>query len=84
MDPAVFLGILDDLDVCIGKALNEINRLGIEDNTYMVIVFDNGYRQKFFPGQKRPFHGSKWWLWQGGLRIPMVVKGPGIRGGSTS
>lgn len=82
-DPAVFLGMLDDLDVCIGKVFDEIKRLGIEDHTYVVVVSDNGYRHKFFPGEKQPFHGAKWWLWQGGLRIPMVVKGPDIKAGST-
>jgi arylsulfatase A len=46
------------------------------------VTSDNGYRHKFFPGQKQPLHGAKWWVWQGGLRVPMVVTGPGIRSGS--
>ncbi len=82
-DPAVFLGMLDDLDVCIGKVLDEIKKLGIEDNTYVMVVSDNGYRHKFFPGEKQPYHGAKWWVWQGGLRVPMLVKGPDIKAGST-
>jgi arylsulfatase A len=81
-DPAVFLGMLEDLDTCIGTVLDEIERLGIEDNTYVIVASDNGYRHKFFPGQKQPFHGHKWWVWQGGLRIPMIVKGKGIKPGS--
>ena len=81
-DPAVFLGMLDDLDVCIGSVLDEIKSLGIEDNTYVVVVSDNGYRHKFFPGEGQPFHGHKWWVWNGGLRVPMIVRGPGIESGS--
>ena len=27
-------------------------------------------------------HAKKWWVWQGGIRVPMVVKGPGVKSGS--
>jgi arylsulfatase A-like enzyme len=82
MDPAVFLGMLEDLDSCLGKVFDEIKKLGIEENTYVIVVSDNGYRHKFLYGQPQPFHGAKWWIWQGGLRIPMIVRGPGIKAGS--
>ncbi|VGO18972.1 sulfatase-like hydrolase/transferase [Pontiella sulfatireligans] len=81
-DPAVWLGMLDDLDGRIGAVLDELKKLGIEDNTYVIVASDNGYRHKFFPGQAQPMHGAKWWVWQGGLRIPMLVKGPDIKAGA--
>ncbi len=82
-DPAIWLGMGEDLDGRIGAVLDRIKELGIEDNTYVVMVSDNGYRHSFLPGLKQPHHGAKWWVWQGGIRVPMIVKGPGIQAGST-
>jgi len=81
-DPAVWLGMGEDLDGRIGAVLDRIEQLGIEDNTYVILVSDNGYRHKFLPGLTQPHHSTKWWVWQGGVRVPMIVKGPGIKPGS--
>ncbi len=81
-DPAVWLGMGEDLDGRIGVVLDKIKELGIEDNTYVIVAADNGYRHKFYPNLKQPLHMQKWWIWQGGIRVPMVVKGPGITAGS--
>ncbi|MEM9368284.1 MAG: sulfatase [Planctomycetota bacterium] len=84
-DPAIWFGMGEDLDGRIGAVLDRIKDLGIEDNTYVVMVSDNGYRHKelqITPGLTQPLHGSKWWVWQGGIRVPMIVKGPGIKPGS--
>jgi arylsulfatase A-like enzyme len=80
-DPAVWLGMADDLDGKIGQVLQKITDLGIADNTYVIMVSDNGYREDFFDeisGLFQPLHAHKWWAWQGGIRVAMVVKGPGI------
>ena len=85
-DPAVWLGMADDLDGRIGAVLDRIKELGIEDSTYVVMVSDNGYRHEQIelqPGLTQPHHGAKWWVWQGGIRVPMIVKGPGIAPGAT-
>ena len=72
----------EDLDGRIGAVLDRINELGIEDNTYVVMVSDNGYRHSFLPGLNNRITAHKWWVWQGGIRVPMIVKGPGIQAGS--
>jgi arylsulfatase A len=84
-DPAIWLGMGEDLDGRIGAVLDKIKALGIEDNTYFIVVADNGYRHEELllkPGLKQPLHARKWWLWDGGIRVPMIVKGPGIKQGS--
>lgn len=84
-DPAIWLGMGEDLDGRIGAVLNKIKELGIEDNTYVIVVADNGYRHnelQLTPGLKQPLHAKKWWVWDGGIRVPMIVKGPGIKAGS--
>ncbi|MGB0767379.1 MAG: sulfatase-like hydrolase/transferase, partial [Phycisphaeraceae bacterium] len=81
-DPAVWLGMGEDLDSQIGVVLDKIKQLGIEDNTYVLLVSDNGYRHSFLPGLTQPLHAHKWWVWQGGVRVPMIAKGPSIAAGS--
>ncbi|MCH2208156.1 MAG: sulfatase [Lentisphaerales bacterium] len=83
-DPANWLAMGEDMDGRIGAVLNKIKELGIEDNTYVIMVSDNGYRHSDVAReQKQPLHGHKWWVWEGGIRVPMIIKGPGILGGST-
>ncbi len=85
-DPAIWLGMGEDLDGRIGAVLDRIAELGIEGNTYVIVVGDNGYRHEELqlkPGLKQPLHATKWWLWDGGLRVPMIVRGPGIEPGSS-
>ena len=84
-DPANWLAMGEDLDGRIGAVLDKLKELGIEENTYIVVVADNGYRHEELqlqPGIAQPLHASKWWAWDGGLRVPMIVKGPGIKSGS--
>lgn len=84
-DPAVWLGMGEDLDGRIGAVLDQIEKLEIEDNTYVILLSDNGYRHKELqlnPDLKQPHHAAKWWVWQGGIRVPMIVTGPKVDAGS--
>jgi arylsulfatase A len=83
-DPAVFFGMVYELDLSIGRLLQEIENLGLTDNTYVVFKSDNGYRRFDTRNFTQPFYGAKWFLWQGGIRVPMIVKGPGIPAGTVS
>jgi arylsulfatase A-like enzyme len=81
-DPANWLAMGEDLDGRIGAVIDKARALGIEDNTYFIMVGDNGYRHdelRLTPGLTQPLHARKWWLWDGGIRVPMIVKGPGIK-----
>ncbi len=83
--PANWLAMGEDLDGRIGAVLEKLEELGIADNTYCIVVSDNGYRHhelELDPGMKQPLHARKWWIWQGGVRVPMIVKGPGVKGDS--
>ena len=84
-DPAIWLGMGQDLDGRIGAVMDKVRELGIENNTYFIVAGDNGYRHEELqldPRLKQPLHSRKWWLWDGGIRVPMIVKGPGIEPGS--
>lgn len=67
----------EDLDTSIGMILKTIDQLSISNNTYVVFVSDNGFRS--WNEGVEPLRGGKWWNWDGGLRVPMIVRGPGIK-----
>ena len=58
-DPAIWLGMAEDMDGRIGAVLDKIKALGIEDNTYVILTADNGYRHSFLPAPTEPFHPTK-------------------------
>ena len=83
-DPAVFFGMIYELDQSIGRLLREIDQLGLTDQTLVIFKSDNGYRRFDTQNFAQPFYGRKWFLWQAGLRVPMIVKGPEVAAGRVS
>ncbi|MEM9400482.1 MAG: sulfatase-like hydrolase/transferase [Verrucomicrobiota bacterium] len=83
-DPAAFYGMVYDLDRSIGQLLDHLDQLGMTHNTYIVFKSDNGFRRFDIENFTQPLFGDKWFLWEGGLRIPMMIKGPGIPAGQIS
>ena len=85
-----FAGMTLDLDQSLGKILEKLEELGMSDDTYVIYMSDNGGVPNI-PGAKKyeqslnhPLQRGKWDAMEGGLRIPMVVAGPGILPGSHS
>ena len=76
------LGIYPDgmveLDGYVGQLLKKLDDLGIADNTIVVFTTDNGAEVMSWPdGGTTPFRGEKATNWEGGYRVPMVMRWPG-------
>ncbi len=72
----------EDLDTTIGMVLKKLDELGIAQNTFVIFTADNGYRS--WNESHDPLRGAKWWLWDNGVRVPLIVRGPGVQAGSRS
>ena len=65
-------------DAHIGELLALLDELKIADNTIVVYTTDNGAEKFTWPdGGATPFHGEKATTWEGGFRVPAVVRWPG-------
>ena len=77
--------MLSDMDTGIGQLLDAVKAAGIADNTYIIYTSDNGSVPTNDPGNiNGPVHGYKATAWEGGIRVPFMVVGPGIKGGAVS
>ena len=63
----------------VGELLDLLDQLEIDDNTIVVYTTDNGAELALWPdGAMTMFRGEKGSTWEGGLRIPMAIKWPGV------
>jgi arylsulfatase A-like enzyme len=63
-----------DLDLAFGMLLKKLDELGIANNTYVIFTTDHGT-----PGKNPPLAGGKGTVSEGGLRVPFIIRGPGIK-----
>ena len=71
---AEYVAMLERADHGIGQILAALDRLGLARNTIVIFTNDNGGE---WLARNGPFFHNKWTLWEGGIRVPAIVRWPG-------
>lgn len=71
------LAVAEDADVTYGELLAALEETGALKNTFVVYTTDHGA-----PGRNPPLRGGKGTVGDGGLRVPLLVRGPGVPAGT--
>lgn len=79
--------VIEELDFHTGRLLDKVKELGLDNQTYIIFTSDNGpwLREGKSSGHAKPLRSGKTSTYDGGLRVPFIIRAPGkIPAGQTS
>jgi arylsulfatase A-like enzyme len=72
---AEYVAIMEDFDREIGEVLDAVKAQGLEQNTLVIFTSDNGGE---WLSRNDPFFHRKDTVWEGGIRVPAIIRWPGV------
>ena len=83
---AVYAAMVEAMDQAVGKVLDKLTALGLDDNTIVVFTSDNGglSTSEGSPTSNLPLRGGKGWMYEGGIREPWIWRVPGVTKAGTT
>jgi arylsulfatase A-like enzyme len=100
-DNVQFAAMVESMDESLGRVMEKLKQLGLDENTIVVFASDNGGMaagnfgrpskvldrrapDKNFSTSNLPLRGAKGWMYEGGIRVPTIIKWSGVKSpGST-
>ncbi len=75
---ATYAAMVESMDTSVGRILKKLKELGIDDETVVCFFSDNGglSTSEGSPTSNLPYRGGKGWVYEGGIREPMIIKWP--------
>lgn len=81
-DSPDYASMVAAVDDSVGAILASLTDLGLDENTVVIFFSDNGglttLKGRVAPTSNLPLRSSKGWLYEGGIREPMIVRAPGV------
>lgn len=73
-----YAATLEQLDFSVGRIVGTLRRLGLEGRTLVIFVSDNGALEDVYPGDNGPLRGQKGQTYDGGIRVPAIMRWPQV------
>jgi arylsulfatase A-like enzyme len=75
----IYAAMIYSVDQNIGKLAERLRELGLDENTIIIFTSDNGglSTSEGSPTCNYPLRAGKGWLYEGGIRVPLIIKYPG-------
>ncbi len=79
-DHATYAAMVESMDRAVGRVLDTLERLKLDDQTVVCFMSDNGglSTSEGSPTSNLPYRGGKGWVYEGGIREPFMIAWPGV------